>query len=109
MNPIKLALSHTPLAQGKGSSLLLIALGLVIPALAAKTARLVAGGGYKAITRDKPPKNPAHPDVEWRDAILWTVLSGAIGGLGRLAARRWLAGSSVPAEGYDLEEKAERL
>ncbi len=86
----------------KFSSLPMIALGLLIPAVAARLTRGVAGKGYQALTHSDPPKNPAHPDVEWKDAILWTVFSGVIGGLARLAVRRWLATTSVPAEGADF-------
>lgn len=37
---------------------------------------------------EDPPKNPASWDVSWRDAILWTVATGVVIGLGRLIAER---------------------
>lgn len=90
------------------SSLWLVALGLLIPAVAARAARLAAGAGYTAITHEDPPKNPEHPQVEWKEAIAWTIFSGAIGGLAQLVARRWLAGRSLPAEGYNLRRRLKR-
>ncbi|MBK1881244.1 DUF4235 domain-containing protein [Luteolibacter pohnpeiensis] len=95
--------------SSKISSLSLIGLGLILPAIAARAARSAAGAGYHAVTHMDPPKNPAHPDVAWKDAIVWTLVSGMIGGLTRLVVRRSMAGSPVPAEGYDLEKKADRL
>ncbi|MFC7336805.1 DUF4235 domain-containing protein [Haloferula chungangensis] len=84
-------------------SLGLIAVSLLAPAIAARAARSIAGVGYHAITKDDPPRNPAHPQVEWKDAVAWTVFSGIVGGLARLAVRRWMADTEVPAEGYDYE------
>lgn len=93
----------------KSSSIWLVALGLIIPAAAARGARLLAGAGYTAVTHEDPPKNPEHPQVDWKEAIAWTVFSGAIGGLAQLAARRWLAKRSLPAEGYNLGRKIKAL
>jgi hypothetical protein len=86
-------------------SLTLVGLGLLVPALAARATRSLAGRGYHAITQNEPPRNPADPEVEWRDAIIWTVVSGIVGGLARLVARRLLAESQVPAEGHGFELK----
>ena len=91
------------------SSFALLGLGFVLPAIAARATRSAAGAGYHAITHSDPPKNPAHPDVAWREAIIWTLVSGMIGGMTRLLVRRAMAGTSVPAEGYDFEAEAERL
>lgn len=43
---------------------------------------------WKLTMGDDPPKNPAARDVPWRDAILWTVATGVVIGLGRLIAER---------------------
>jgi hypothetical protein len=83
------------------SSLPLLALSFVIPMIGGKAARMLAGTGYHAITDEDPPKNPAHPDVEWKEAVVWTVVSAVIGGLARLMLRRWLATTTLPAEGLD--------
>jgi hypothetical protein len=88
------------------ASLLLLAAGLVLPALAARLTRTALGFGYQAWAHEEPPKNPADPAVQWKHAVVWTMLSGALGGLGRLVARRLLAETPVPTEGLDLERKA---
>jgi hypothetical protein len=92
------------------SSLALIALGLIIPTAAARLARSAAGAGYTAITHTDPPRNPEHPQVSWKEAILWTVFSGAVGGLAQLVARRWLARKTpVPTVGLDMSRKVRSL
>ncbi|MGJ8697939.1 MAG: DUF4235 domain-containing protein [Verrucomicrobiaceae bacterium] len=88
-------------------SLLLIGAGLIAPILAARAARSLAGAGYHAVTHEAPPKNPAHPDVELKEAVLWAVIAGAVGGLARMGAGRALAHTRVPAEGYDMDEALE--
>ena len=83
-------------------SLTLVALGLLVPMIAARGARAVTGKGYSLITDEEPPQNPADPEVEWKDAIIWTIASGIVGSLARLAVRRMLAETSLPSEGHDL-------
>lgn len=46
---------------------------------------------WKLAMHDDPPLDPTSRDVSWRDAILWTVASGVVIGLGRLIARRGAA------------------
>lgn len=46
---------------------------------------------WKALTGRTPPSNPADPSSNWREAAAWTVVSGAIAGLARLAATRGVA------------------
>ena len=41
----------------------------------------------------EPPRNPADPQVEWREAVLWALASGAAVGLARLVAARGSAGA----------------
>jgi hypothetical protein len=43
---------------------------------------------WKLAVGDDPPKNPAARDVPWRHAILWTVATGVLIGLGRMLAER---------------------
>lgn len=95
--------------QKPKTSLTLIAAGLFIPMIAARAAREAAGAGYRAVTKHDPPRNPANPEVDLQDAIAWTVASGIIGGLARLAARRYLASTSIPAEGDGLEDELDRV
>lgn len=46
---------------------------------------------WKMVKHADPPVDAASPDVEWRDAIAWTVATGVVVGLGRLFARRGAA------------------
>ncbi len=91
------------------SSLAMIGAGLLLPALAARLTRQIAGKSYELVAREEPPKNPADPAVAWKSAIAWTMVSGAIGGLGRVVARRLLADTPVPAEGVGLKRRLRSL
>ena len=90
-------------------SLVIIAIGIVVPMIAARGARAVTGKGYSLITDEDPPRNPADPDVEWKDALVWTVVSGITGALARLVVRRALAETSLPAEGDDMDDEMENI
>jgi hypothetical protein len=46
---------------------------------------------WKLATHEDPPEDASSWDVEWREAIAWTVATGVIVGLGRLLARRGAA------------------
>lgn len=46
---------------------------------------------WKLAKQEDPPLDPSASDVPWRDAIIWTVATGALVGLGRLIARRGAA------------------
>jgi hypothetical protein len=72
-------------------SLLVVAAGLVVPALAARVSRGLAEKGYKAWAHEDPPENPEDPALSLRHAIAWTIISGTVGGLSRLLAGRLLA------------------
>lgn len=78
--------------------LLLTGVALALPAIADRLARRVAGRGYAAWTGDAPPRNPATVGVSWGQAIAWTALAGAIGGVARMASRKALTGAGLPAE-----------
>jgi hypothetical protein len=43
---------------------------------------------WRVTMNDEPPADPASHRVSWRDAILWTVATGVVIGLGRLLAHR---------------------
>lgn len=43
---------------------------------------------WKLARDEDPPLDPSSRDVEWRDAIIWTLATGVGIGLGRLIARR---------------------
>ena len=90
-------------------SLFFVALGILIPMAAARGARAVTGKGYSLVTDEDPPQNPADPEVEWREALIWTVVSGITGALARLVVRRALAETSLPSEGDDMDDEAENI
>lgn len=78
--------------------IMLAAVGLAIPALADRFARRFAATGYTAWTGERPPRNPAAIGVTWSQALVWTALAGALGGVARMATRKLLSDSSIPAE-----------
>lgn len=78
--------------------LLMTGVALAVPAVADRIARRVAGRGYAAWTGMNPPRNPATLGVTWSQAILWTALAGALGGVARMATRKVLTGAGLPAE-----------
>lgn len=78
--------------------LLLASIALTVPALADRMARRMVGRAYRAWTGKEPPRNPERVSVTWSQAILWTALAGAIGGVGRMASRKGLRAKGLPAE-----------
>ena len=60
-------------------------------ALGAFAVRNGLESAWKLAVGDDPPKNPAARDVPWRHAIMWTVATGVLIGLGRLLAERGAA------------------
>lgn len=44
--------------------------------------------GWRELEGKDPPMDPAASDVSWREALLWAVMAGAAGGVGRVLARR---------------------
>ncbi len=87
----------------------LIALGFVIPMIAARTTRRVAGKGYELLTNSEVPRNPAGKDTGWKEALIWAMLSGAIAGVSRMSARRFLSETGIPSEGDDMDEEVEDI
>lgn len=48
---------------------------------------------WRTAFRSEPPGNPAAAEVQWRDALAWSVFTGAIVGVIRLIAQRGAAGA----------------
>jgi hypothetical protein len=46
---------------------------------------------WRYAKEEDPPENPAASDVDWRDAIAWTLATSIVIGLGRLFALRGAA------------------
>jgi len=77
--------------------------------IAARGARFLLGRGYTLLTDDEVPRNPANPEVAWREALIWAAVSGLVGGMTTLTVRRLLAETIIPAEGDDMDEEIERV
>lgn len=72
--------------------------GLALPALADRLTRRLAGRGFTACTGKEPPRNPATVGVSWGQALVWTIIAGALGGAARMASRKLLAERGLPTE-----------
>lgn len=51
-------------------------------------ARNALQAGWRKTMSSDPPKNPASYEVDWRDALLWGGISGAVVGITRIVSRR---------------------
>jgi hypothetical protein len=71
-------------------------LGTVV---AGNAARSALEKSYKAATGKIPPHNPEDPDVDWREAITWAIVSGVVIALARLFFQRAAAGAWVKHKG----------
>jgi Protein of unknown function (DUF4235) len=63
-------------------------LGGVSAVLAGIAARKALVAGWRKITGNNPPANPAAPGTDWREAVPYAVASGALMGLARMVATR---------------------
>lgn len=61
---------------------------LVAALLAATLARKGLNSFWRAATGKEPPANPADPDVEFREALAWAVVSGTLVAVVRMLASR---------------------
>jgi len=71
---------------------------------AALTAATVAKKGlntsWKAATGKNPPANPADPDVDLWEAVMWATVSGTAVGLARMLATRRAATYYAKSTGH---------
>lgn len=79
------------MASGSSSKLWTV-FSLVSALGAAAAAKKVLNSGWKAATGKQPPENPADPDVDVWEAVLWASVSGTVVGLARMIAQRRAAG-----------------
>lgn len=63
-----------------------VATGMAV--LAGVAVRRGLAFGWERATGKEPPKNPASPDTDWREAASWMLSVGAAVGVGRLLGRR---------------------
>ena len=66
----------------------------------AALARKALTGGWKAATGKTPPENPADPDVDLWEAVMWAALSGTAVALVRMLATRKAANYYVKSTGH---------
>ena len=64
------------------------ALALVAAMGATLLARNALQAGWEQAFKRQAPKNPASPEVNWKEALVWGAASGAMVGLARIASRR---------------------
>lgn len=59
--------------------------------LAALAVRHLLESVWEEARGEPPPRNPAHPDTAWSEALAWTATAGAVAGISRMLARRGAA------------------
>ncbi|HEV2088302.1 MAG TPA: DUF4235 domain-containing protein [Cryptosporangiaceae bacterium] len=55
---------------------------------AAFTAKKVLDRSWQAATGNHPPSDPKDPDLDWKEAVAWALLTGAVVGIAQLTAAR---------------------
>jgi hypothetical protein len=85
--------------MAKDSSKVWSAFSLVSALAAASVAKKTLNTGWRAATGKNPPANPADPDVELWEAVMWAAASGAAVQLARMFAARRAAGYYVKSTG----------
>ena len=70
------------------------AVGLLTTLAATALARKALDATWQLGAGRKPPVDPADPETEMREALLWAVLSGAAVGVAKMWAGRRLARSA---------------
>lgn len=74
---------------GKTQNVVALVTTLGVTAVAKK----VADATWKASAGKEPPTDPADPDIEFREALVWAVVSGALISVARMLMARRLAKS----------------
>ena len=73
---------------------------LVAALLGATVARKTLTSSWRAATGKNPPANPADPDVDLWEAVLWAIASGHADQLARLLATRKAANYYAKSTGH---------
>lgn len=55
--------------------------------LGAFLARKTVEKTWERITKNEAPKNPADPNITWKEAMAWTLITGAVAGATRVLVR----------------------
>lgn len=75
-------------------------LALVSGLVGAKAATTAINGTWHAATGGEPPKNPADPDISWKEAVGFAIVSGAIAALARTIAQKQAADFYIKSAGH---------
>ena len=67
---------------------------------AAAVAKKALNTSWRAATGKNPPANPADPDVDVWEAVMWAAVSGTIIGLARMLAQRKAASYYTRSAGH---------
>jgi hypothetical protein len=84
----------------KNSSRAWSILSLVAALLGATVARKTLTSSWRAATGKNPPANPADPDVDLWEAVLWAAISGTAVQLARMLATRKAANYYARSTGH---------
>ncbi|WP_372735302.1 DUF4235 domain-containing protein [Nocardioides sp.] len=76
------------------------AFSLASSLMAATAVRKGLNTTWKAATGNQPPANPADPDVEFREALAWAVVSGVAVAVARMLAQRRAASYYLRSTGH---------
>ena len=88
------------MAKDSGGSKVWTLMSMVAVLGAAAVAKKALQTSWKTATGKNPPANPADPDVEVREAVLWAAISGALIGLARMFAARRAANYYAKSTGH---------
>jgi hypothetical protein len=66
----------------------------------AAVAKKALNGGWKAATGKQPPSNPADPDVDFWEAVLWASVSGTFVAVVKMLATRRAANYYTRSTGH---------
>ncbi|MEX2566898.1 MAG: DUF4235 domain-containing protein [Cyclobacteriaceae bacterium] len=50
-------------------------------------ARKMVEKTWEKVTHDEAPKNPSDPDITWKQALAWTLITGVVVGATRVMIR----------------------
>ena len=85
--------------MAEGGSKIWTVFSLVAALGAAAIAKKGLNTSWRAATGKKPPENPADPDVDVWEAVLWAAVSGTLVALARMFAQRKAAGYYLKSKG----------
>ena len=74
--------------MASGGSKVWTVFSLVAALAAAAVAKKTLNTSWRAATGKNPPENPADPDVDVWEAVMWAGVSGTVVGLARMLAQR---------------------